>query len=353
MLMYDEIIYWLREEKEEKLSQLWERADSIRKHYVGDQVHLRGLIEISNYCVKNCSYCGIRRGNRNLKRYRMTTEEIIDTAILAKSLGYGTVVLQSGEDLGFSPQEIAKVIEVIKDKTGLAVTLSLGEQSKDALKFWREAGADRYLLKFETSDENLFRKIHKGSCSKEFSHRISQILYMKELGYEVGSGIIVGLPYQTYESIAKDILFFKELDLDMIGIGPYIPHPLTPLGKVYDRYKCDIYKYVPNTPEMTIKVVALTRLVCPESNIPATTALATMGGVEARKLCLQRGANVIMPDITPAKYRVSYDIYPGKTRVVADVNKAHSEIIALIYSIGRIPGIGRGDRIRCSKSRSS
>ncbi|MCX8065451.1 MAG: [FeFe] hydrogenase H-cluster radical SAM maturase HydE [Candidatus Hydrogenedentes bacterium] len=346
IMVYEEILYWLRENNEEKLKELWEKADLVRRQFVGDEVYLRGLIEISNYCSKNCSYCGIRVSNKSLKRYRMSKDEIIDTALLAKELGYGTVVLQSGEDPGFLPEEIAYIIGDIKSKAGLAVTLSLGEQSRENLKLWKRAGADRYLLKFETSDERLFKKLHRGPSAKKLAGRISQILYMKELGYEVGSGIIIGLPYQTYESIAKDIVLFKEMDLDMIGIGPYVPHPLTPLGKIYSSHKESVSKSVPNTPEMTIKVVALTRLACPESNIPATTALATIGGVEARKLCLLRGANIIMPNITPLKYRVYYDIYPGKTCSIKNIQDTHEDIIQLIESIGRIPGVGRGDRVR-------
>lgn len=343
---FEEILYWLKEKNDDKLVLLWEKADEVRKKYVGDAIHLRGLIEISNYCSKNCHYCGIRKGNKKLLRYRMTEEEILETAKVGEALGYGTVVLQSGEDLDFAPEDIAKVIEKIKTQTCLAVTLSMGEREKKILELWRKAGADRYLLKFETSDPILFKVLHKGSNKKDLQRRIDLLLYMRELGYEVGSGIIVGLPGQTYESVANDILKFKELDLDMIGIGPYIPHPDTPLGKGYGKHNCEERLHISNTPESTLKVIALTRLVCPESNIPATTALATMGGVEARKLGLARGANVIMPNITPFKYRVYYDIYPGKTVSLESIEETHYKLLKLITELGRIPGVGKGGRIR-------
>ncbi len=346
---FESLVCWLKESDEEKLASLWKVADEVRREYVGDAIHLRGLIEISNHCFKNCYYCGIRRGNKRLLRYRMTVDEIMETAKIGESLGYGTVVLQSGEDPDFPYEEIARIIEKIKSETGLAVTLSLGEKNKETLKLWRQAGADRYLLKFETSDHNLFKCLHKGDDRKDLQRRIELLIYMRELGYEIGSGIIVGLPGQTYESVAKDILKFKELDLDMVGIGPYVPHPYTPLGKKFSKSVFDEKVYVPNTPEMTLKVIALTRIVCPESNIPATTALATVGGVEARKLALTRGANVIMPNITPQKYKVCYDIYPGKSGVRESIEEIHSKILKLIADIGRVPGIGKGNRIRRDK----
>lgn len=339
----DEILYWLHEDDEEKLEELWKTADTIRKQCVGEEVHLRGLIEISNYCKKNCLYCGIRVSNTQLTRYRMEENEIIECVKFAQKNNYGTVVLQSGEDPYFSGEKIAHLIKKIKEIADVAITLSLGEQNEQTLKLWKDAGANRYLLRFETSDEKLFKKIHSTQHAKNLDQRISQIKILKELGYEVGSGVMIGIPYQTYDSLANDILLFRQLDLDMIGIGPYIPHHNTPLGKEFlETYKRD-EKFVPNTELMTYKVLALTRIICPYTNIPATTALATINTREGRILALKRGANVIMPNITPPKYKKLYEIYPGKSSADDDPDTIHNGIIKIIYEAGRIPGKGYGN----------
>lgn len=338
-----EILYWLKETDENKLEYLWKEADAIRKQFVGDEVHLRALIEISNYCVRNCLYCGIRAQNKKLVRYRMTEEEILECVSFANKNGYKTTVLQSGEDPVFSPERIARLIQKIRGLADIAITLSVGEQDEDTLKLWKDAGADRYLLRFETSDEYLFQKIHPSAHGKRLQYRINQLITLKKLGYEAGGGVMVGIPYQTYESLAQDILLFKELDLDMIGIGPYIPHPDTPLGREFlDNYKLDEEKFVPNTELMTYKVLALTRIVCPDTNIPATTALATINNSKGRILGLQRGANVIMPNITPTRYKKLYELYPGKSSADDDPEIIHQNIINTIKEAGRIPGKGKG-----------
>ena len=340
-----DIINWLKEENENRLNELWEMADSVRKKYVGEEVHLRGLIEISNYCRKNCLYCGIRISNKKLSRYRMEDNEILSCVEFAKRNGYGTVVLQSGEDPYFTEEKIGELIRKIKKIADVAITLSLGEQEEHSLKLWKEAGANRYLLRFETSDENLFKKIHSSEQAKSLENRISQLKILKRLGYEAGSGIMIGIPYQTYESIANDILLFKQLDLDMIGIGPYIPHHETPLGQEYlNEYKNDGERFVPNTELMTYKVLALTRIICPTVNIPATTALATVNTREGRILGLKRGANVIMPNLTPVKYKKLYEIYPGKSSADEPPEIIHQSIMKIIEQAGRKVGTGMGNR---------
>ncbi len=340
-----EILYWLKETDENRLNYLWEKANSIRKQFVGDEVHLRALIEISNYCVRNCLYCGISIKNKNLVRYRMTEEEILECVAFANKNGYRTIVLQSGEDPVLSAERIAKLIQKIREFADMAITLSVGEQDGATLKLWKEAGADRYLLRFETSDEKLFQKIHPSAHGKRLQYRINQLRTLKELGYEAGGGVMVGIPYQTYESLAQDILLFKELDLDMIGVGPYIPHPDTPLGREFlDNYRLDKEKFVPNNELMTYKVLALTRIVCPDTNIPATTALATVNTSKGRILGLQRGANVIMPNITPPKYKKLYELYPGKSSADDDPEIIHQNVLNMIKEAGRIPGKGKGDR---------
>ena len=337
-----EIRYWLQEEDDLLLQGLYERADSMRKARVGEAVHLRGLIEISNYCVRQCLYCGLRAANRSLPRYRMTEAEIMECVRQAVELGYGTVVLQAGEDYGIRGDWLSAIIGRIKLETGLAVTLSLGERGEEDLRSWREAGADRYLLKFETSDLDLYRRVHPRR-GKEPSNRIAMLQRLRDLGYEVGSGVMVGIPGQTYRSLAHDIHLFGSLDLDMIGVGPYLPHPATPLGREGGRWAAPEDQQVPNTERMSYKVIALSRLVCPDANIPSTSALATLNPREGRALGLQRGANVIMPNLTPPLYRRSYQIYPGKGDGWEDVVTFDTEIKELILSLGRMVGTGRGD----------
>ena len=259
----------------ERLAELWQRADATRRRHVGDAVHLRGLVEISNHCARQCAYCGLRAGNENLVRYRMLADEIIESAQQAVNFGYGTVVLQGGEDYGISTEWLAKIVRQIKKETPLAVTLSLGERPDKDLAAWRKAGADRYLLRFETTDRNLFDEIHP-PLGHHAGDRIAILRRLREFGFEVGSGIMVGIPGQTYASVANDIALFRGLDLDMIGIGPFIPHPQTPLGSGFNSFPAVNGEQVPNNELMVYKVVALTRLVRPDANIPATTALATI-----------------------------------------------------------------------------
>ncbi|MBI5119155.1 [FeFe] hydrogenase H-cluster radical SAM maturase HydE [Candidatus Poribacteria bacterium] len=340
---HSEILAWLKETNEERLDKLWRNTDVVRKQYVGDEVHLRGLIEISNYCVRQCGYCGLRRDNGKLERYRMTADEIMACVREAEGYGYGTVVLQSGEDYGIETEWLADIVRRIKAETGLAVTLSMGERPNEDLEVWRQAGADRYLLRFETSAPTLYRLIHPSVPGKT-SDRIAILRKLREIGYEVGSGVMIGIPGQTYESIARDIELFRQLDLDMIGVGPYIPHPATPLGIGQWKSAIPADEQAPNTEEMTYKVIALARIVCPEANIPSTTALATINTATGRELGLMRGANVVMPNLTPPQYRANYEIYPAKACIKETGPDCHRCLLRRIESIGRRPGKGRGDR---------
>jgi biotin synthase len=340
---YREILAWLREEDPQRLDTLWKMADATRRAHVGDAVHLRGLIEVSNVCVRQCAYCGLRAGNRGLSRYRMNAEEILTATQQAVKFGYGTVVLQAGEDYGLTPGWIADIVRRIKSETPLAVTLSLGERREDELALWRQAGADRYLLRFETSERGLFNMIHP-ALGAQTSDRLAMLRSLKSLGYETGSGIMVGLPGQTYESVARDICLFQELDLDMIGIGPFIPHPETPLGNGELRPAISSGEQVPNTELMVYKTVALTRLVRPDANIPSTTALATINKRNGRELGLQRGANVFMPNLTPVKYRSLYQIYPAKACIAETDTACFTCLSARIAAMGRSVGEGQGGR---------
>lgn len=321
------------------MEQLWRRADRVRREYVGDAVYLRGLLEISNHCVRRCHYCGIRADNHQIERYRLTTGEILEGVRQAQALGIGTVVLQSGEDPELTTEWIADLIVQIRRRYDLAITLSLGERGYDELAYWKQLGADRYLLRFETSNAELFARIHPAAAGR-VQDRIIILHQLRELGYEVGSGVMVGIPGQGYEDLIEDLLLFEKLDLDMIGIGPFIAHPDTPLGKI--SWEASDPAQVPADELMTLKMVALARLVCPQANIPSTTALATIDPQQGRELGLQRGANIIMPNLTPPDYRRKYEIYPGKACLHEEAISCHCclerRIINTQRTLGRGPG---------------
>jgi len=340
------LVAWLRERDEAALDALWRRADAVRAAHVGDAVHLRGLIEISNHCERLCLYCGIRACAPGLARYRMTADEILACAREAAGLGYGTVVMQSGEDRGLTREFVADLIRRITSETGLAITLSLGERDEEDLRAWKGAGADRYLLRFETSDPELYRRIHP-SLPGTVSDRVAQLRRMREMGYEIGSGVMVGIPGQTWDILARDVELFRELDIDMIGIGPFLPSPRTPLGaEGAERLRAPGGDQVPNDELTTLKVVALTRLACPEANLPSTTALATIDPAAGRELGLCRGANIVMPNVTPPQYRVLYEIYPGKACIHETAQACQGCLERRILSIGRTLGRGAGGRRR-------
>jgi biotin synthase len=339
------ILRWLREEDSEKLDQLWEAADRTRREQVGEEVHLRGLIEISNHCRRDCLYCGIRAQNANIERYRMTHEEIMECVAKAIEFGYGTIVLQAGEDPRLDQEWVTELIRRIRGESDLGVTLSLGERSEEELLAWREAGANRYLLRFETSNQALFHDIHPPLGEKQAPNRLVLLERLREYGYEVGSGVMVGIPGQSFEDLAHDIHLFGQLRLHMIGCGPFLPHPDTPLGRKSPetRSSSDSIGQVSATEKMALKVIALARLVCPESNIPSTTALATVHSTRGRELGLMRGANIIMPNLTPLEYRRKYEIYPNKASSRETAEETHRKILEQLSKMGRPAGRGRGD----------
>ena len=349
LLTKSKILGWLREKKESRLSKLWYEAEEVRKKNVGDQVYLRGLVEISNRCVRSCTYCGLWCGNRKLYRYLMPQSEILKCAKKAEKLGYGTIVLQSGEHPSIQVPWLGSVIAQIKRECGLAVTICVGERQLKDYHYWKRDGADRCLLKFETSDKNILRILRPFNDKGLGYDRQTVLPKLRNLGYEIGSGIMVGLPGQTYESIADDIELFAKMDLDMIAVGPYIPNFDTPLGQAFKKIKKNILDQVPNTGLMTLKVIALSRLMCPTANIPATTALATsMPNGFAKGL--GSGANVIMPNLTPLQYRLHYDIYPKP--YLNDEIESHKAALGAIFHTNRKQGFGRGDRVnlKCNKN---
>jgi biotin synthase len=326
-----EIIKWLQAPDP---TELFCEADKVRKQFCGDGVYLRGIIEFSNYCKRNCCYCGLRKDNSKITRYRLAKNEIVAAAKYADSLGYGTVVLQSGEDVGYSIFDLCAVITAVKRETKCVVTMAAGELERDDYMAMKAAGADRYLLKIETSDRELFKRLKPDSS---FDQRLQCLHWLKELGYEVGSGVMVGLPGQSLEVLADDILLFKELGLDMIGIGPFIPHPNTPLG-VGTRFIASVL-------DVTLRMVALTRLITRNTNIPATTAVGTIDK-EGRQKALQCGANIMMPNATPAQYRKYYEIYPDKICIDEKPADCQSCISAMLTSIGRYVATGPGTSLK-------
>jgi biotin synthase len=309
---------------------LFNAADRIRKKYVGDEVHLRGLIEFSNMCKRNCLYCGLRSSNSNVKRYRLTPDEIIELAKKAVDYGYKTIVMQSGEDEYYTLDIMKYIIANIK-KLDVALTLSIGEKSIEEYKAYKDAGADRYLIRIETTDRKLYEDMDPGMSHDE---RIRCLNDLKTLGYEVGTGCLVGLPDQTIESLANDILFFKEIEADMIGIGPFIPNEDTPLK---DAEGGDF--------TLSLKVMAITRLLMPDINIPATTAMESLDK-NGRIIALKSGANVVMPNVTEGEYRKLYALYPGK--ICTGDTPAHCRgcITGKIKSIGRIVSEAKGFRVK-------
>ncbi|MBQ3640935.1 [bacterium] len=307
---------------------LFSYADKVRKENVGDDVHLRGLIEFSNICKSTCKYCGLRCENKTISRYRMTPENIISAAENAVKSGYKTIVLQSGEDNYFSKEIMCEIIKEIK-KFDTALTLSIGEHTYEEYKAYKEAGADRYLLRIETTDNELYKTLHP---NMSFENRVRCLNDIKELGYETGTGSLVGLQNQTTESIADDILFFIKIKADMVGVGPFIAHPETPLKNTKNG---DF--------TLALKVMAITRIMLPNINIPATTAMETLNP-NGRVIALNSGANVVMPNATPLEYRAKYEIYPNKICLDEEPMKCRKCIEAKIKSIGRTIASGYGFR---------
>ncbi len=314
---------------EEQIPQLMAAADTVRRRTVGDEVHLRGIIEFSSYCKQHCAYCGLRADNREIERYRLTPEVILDTARSAVAVGYHTLVLQCGEDVHIAPETIADITREIK-QMGVAVTLSCGERSYVVYQLWREAGADRYLIKQETADPALYKCIRPGHTLQE---RLQCQRWLKDLGYQLGSGCMIGLPGQTVDILARDLQLMKEMEVEMCGMGPFIPHSQTPL-----RFGTT------GSITMTLKMLAAARLYMPWMMLPATTALVSLHP-EGRELALRAGANVIMPNVSPEDTRKLYQIYPGKLNHRDTMADYYHKIVELIEKENRTVGLGLGNSI--------
>ena len=312
-----EIIDFLK--NDENNDYLFTLANNIRQEYVGEKVHLRALIEFSNVCKQNCAYCGIQSKNKSILRYRMSLDEIFNYAKNAIDIGYRTVVLQSGEDTSYDTKSICKLISDIKS-LGCAITLSIGEKTYDEYKAYKDAGADRYLLRIETTDKELYSKLHP---NMDWENRLNCLENLKTLGYEVGTGSLIGLPNQSIESMADDILFFDKIGADMIGVGPFISHPQTILKNAQNGSWL-----------LALKVMAMSRILMKDINIPATTAMETLCK-DARFKALNAGANVVMLNVVDDVFNKKYEIYPNKVSDIKDIKGARENIKTQLLKIGR------------------
>lgn len=314
-----------------KSDEILKYADSVREKYCGNGILLRGIVEFSNYCKNSCYYCGINKGNLKLERYRMNDAEIYASVKKISDLGIKTVVLQSGEDDEFDYDLITFIIKKIKKNLDMQITLSCGEMSEKIYKSWKKAGADRYLLKIETSNKTLYEQLHP---NMNFESRLECLRILKKLGFQTGSGIIIGLKGQTIEDIANDIMFFADKNFDMIGINPFISHSESVLNN-----------HPNGDPYLTIKAVALTRILTKNAHLPATTALGSIDSKDLRALALKSGANVLMPNFTPYEYRKKYEIYPNKRCLSEDEN-----ILKYLKNIaaeaGKVLDFSKGDSLK-------
>ena len=317
---------------------LLQTAAEIKNKYVGNIVYFRGLIEYSNICRKNCKYCGIRKDNTNLNRYTMTEQEVVDAALYAYRENYASIALQSGELCSEKfVENITSLLEKINAETNneLGITLSLGEQSEETLKMWKEKlGVRRYLLRIETSNRELYEKIHPDNEIHSYQKRLEVLKILRKLNYQVGTGVMIGLPFQTVENLADDILFFKDFDVDMIGMGPYIEHYDTPLYEHKDRLLPLSERF-----NLTLKMIAICRIMFKDINIVASTAMQAIERT-GREKAIKAGANIIMPNLTPQKYREDYLLYQNKPCTNEEANKCKNCLETRIQLTGNNIGYG-------------
>jgi biotin synthase len=335
--------------KGKDLLRLYEHALKIKTEYVGRKVYFRGLIEFSNRCTKNCFYCGIRCGNQRYKRYQLTPEEVTGAALYAWKNRFASIVIQSGErsDKRFT-QDIENILSEITRLTNgeLHITLSLGEQTKSTYRRWREAGAHRYLLRIETSNPELYKKIHPDDARHSFTKRIGSLRLLRQTGYQVGTGVMIGLPFQTLEDLADDLIFFRDFDVDMVGMGPYIEHEDTPLYP----YR-NLSPPLPERLGLSLKMVAILRIMMKDINIAATTAMQTIDP-NGREKALRAGANVMMPNLTPVRYKQSYLLYKDKPGLEDDAEESKEVMEENIRLAGDTIGYGEwGDSKRYTERR--
>ncbi len=328
----DEFLYIIKNITLKEASYLYKRAYEVKNIHYQNRVYLRGLIEISNYCKMGCKYCGINYKALAVERYRLTIEEIVKCCQIGYDLGYRTFVIQSGEDSYYSDKLIIEMLGLIKDKfPDVRITLSLGERSRESYQKLYDAGADRYLLRHETASRRLYEHVHPSFMS--YDNRRKCLSNLKEIGYQVGAGFMVGLPTQTNENLVEDLIFLKGFEPEMVGIGPYLCHEDTELKGNES-----------GTLEETLVMVALTRLILPKALLPATTALGGLHPI-GREKALKSGANVMMPNISPTENRAKYEIYQNKICVTDKADQCRNCIEARIVGVGHEIDLGVGDYI--------
>ncbi len=346
VLSKDDIVYLLQSKGDER-QQLFTFARDIKNRVVGNKVFFRGLVEYSNICTKDCYYCGIRMSNKNVKRYEMKDEEVLDAVRFAWENNYASIVIQAGERFGSSyVTKLSKLLISIRNMTNgeLGITLSFGEQSKETLHEWFYYGATRYLLRIEASNEYLYSRLHPDNKHHDFAKRKEQLSTLRDIGYQVGTGVMIGLPFQTTDNLAEDLLFFRDQDIDMVGMGPYIEHEDTPLFS----YKSELLSKEERF-DLSLKMLAVLRIICPDINIAATTAMQTLDQ-QGREKAIMLGANVIMPNLTPVKYREGYQLYEDKPCMDEEASECMNCLEARIQMAGGVIGYGeKGDSLHFQK----
>jgi len=339
-----DVIHLLSLSEKSEIEKLYNLAYNIKVENVGKVVYFRGIIELSNICEKNCYYCGIRKENKLVDRYFMEMDELLEAARFILDAGYGSLVIQSGERtdnyfIDFIEESVKKIKELSSGKLG--ITLSCGEQTEETYKKWFDAGAHRYLLRIETTDPFLYSAIHPEDHSH--ANRLTSLDLLKNIGYQVGTGVMIGLPGQTVENLADDIIFFKNQEVDMIGMGPYIPHKETPMGKNFSGEESE------KLLELSLKMIAVTRIFLKEVNIASTTALQAINHF-GREMGLKAGANIIMPNATETKYRSAYSLYDNKPCTDENMAMCRGCLEKRIASIGETIGYNEwGDSRRFTK----
>lgn len=316
---------------------IFAKAAEIKEKYVGNKVYFRGLIEFSNICAKNCYYCGIRGGNKKLQRYYVTENEVLEAVKYAWENKYASLVIQAGERKSKKfIDSITNLLKKINAMTNneMGITLSLGEQTEETYMKWAEFGARRYLLRIEASNRELYKKLHPNNKTHDFDTRLNALHLLRKCGYQVGTGVMIGLPFQTVEDLADDLIFFKEFDIDMAGMGPYIEHEDTPLYQYRDHLMSKKERF-----DLSLKMVALLRIMMKDINIAATTAMQTLDKM-GREKAIKVGSNIIMPNLTPVKYRESYLLYEDKPCIDEEASECKNCLEARIHISGAEIGYG-------------
>jgi biotin synthase len=338
VLTREDLVYLLTTKEEREKHALYRKAYDIKKKHCGNVVYLRGLIELSNICRKDCHYCGIRKSNDHVERYTLKDEDVIDRAMYAWRNDFGSIVIQSGErtDKAFV-EGLTDQIRIIREKTEglLGITLSCGEQEPETYQKWFDAGAHRYLLRIETTSEELFRKIHPDNEFHRFDDRFKALENLRKAGFQTGTGVMIGLPGQTAENLADDLLFFQSFDIDMIGMGPYIQHSDTPMG----NWKTRLLKPAERL-ELSLRMISLARIMLKDVNIASSTALQALDA-DGRIKAILAGANVFMPNMTPKIFADNYNLYEGKPAIRDNAMEIVKELEKRLKILGETIGYGK------------